>query len=108
MLLWITPAYRQPELPIFHCRDCHSRADLATCVTCGQKVCPSCRVGTGSLDDGYECLSHWRSTMPSKTRSRFEETLKPARRSLHEWLPWALMGATLASAAAAILHLVLQ
>ena len=97
MLLWITPAYRlQSKIPIFHCHDCGNRDNLTVCVTCGERVCPSCRCGTGELSDGYECVSHWRNTLPSKSRAALEQTLRPARRSMHEWLPWLVMGVLLA------------
>jgi hypothetical protein len=99
MLLWVTPAYRPVRIPIFACHACGNRADLAVCTTCGEKVCPSCRCGTGSLEDGYECLSHYRSTAPNETRS-----LPRAPKQL----PWFALGCVWALCIILIVALVVR
>jgi len=94
MLLWITPAYRlQPKIPIFRCHDCGSHDNLSVCTTCGERVCPSCRCGTGSIDDGYECLSHWRVAQSSNRRESLERAL---RRPLDPDLAWRVITLVLA------------
>ncbi len=39
------------------CKLCgRSVEDLKPCNNCGKLICSSCRCGTGSISDGYECI----------------------------------------------------
>ena len=57
MLLWIT----RPD-PIHYpvkCHACGKEGADALCNHCGLPFCGQHRVGSGSLDDGYECMNCW-------------------------------------------------
>jgi hypothetical protein len=77
-----------------HCYYCDKAEDLDTCRRCLKPICPNHRWGTGSLSDGYYCLS---STNECGDESDEDESpmakimgvsMKPKRkRSLLERLP---------------------
>lgn len=49
----MTTAYRENVAGTAAQCPCGSREDLWPCNKCGKPACPMCRVGTGSLSDGY-------------------------------------------------------
>lgn len=63
------------------CHNCGNHSNLEHCRTCNALICPSCRWGTGDLDDGFHCTEHWKdSKAPEIPAWRH----RPSRSS-HDW-----------------------
>lgn len=79
MLLWV--ARPDPLHYPVRCQACGKAGADALCKHCGLPFCGQHRVGSGSLDDGYECMNCWGSDDPqfrAKAKDIYRRTSKLA------------------------------